>query len=174
MNHALWVALNLSRITHFSCKFLGPKKSACVNVLTYSTSGSPLTISQHSTFSPLTISQHFTFPPLTISQHSTFPPLTISQYSRCSPLTISQHYTFSPLTISQHSPVPSKQHPRLPVSTETAQVHRGSSSCGGVRPRLQHRFMSRVTDGGDGGIINQAARGHGLGEITCRLTLLRI
>ena len=44
-NHALWVALNLSRITHFSCKFLGPKKSACVNVLTYSTSavglGSP-------------------------------------------------------------------------------------------------------------------------------------
>ena len=38
-NRALWVALNLSRITHFSCKFLGPKKSACVNVLTYSTSG---------------------------------------------------------------------------------------------------------------------------------------
>ena len=37
-NRALWVALNLSRITHFSCKFLGPKKSACVNVLTYSTS----------------------------------------------------------------------------------------------------------------------------------------
>ena len=39
VNRALWVALNLSRITHFSCKFLGPKKSACVNVLTYSTSG---------------------------------------------------------------------------------------------------------------------------------------
>ena len=38
-NRALWVALNLSRITHFSCKFLGPKKSACVNVLTFSTSG---------------------------------------------------------------------------------------------------------------------------------------
>ena len=37
-NRALWVALNLSRITHFSCIFLGPKKSACVNVLTYSTS----------------------------------------------------------------------------------------------------------------------------------------
>ena len=37
-NRALWVALNLSRITHFSCKFLGLKKSACVNVLTYSTS----------------------------------------------------------------------------------------------------------------------------------------
>ena len=38
-NRALWVALNLSRITHFSCKFLGSKKSACVKVLTYSTSG---------------------------------------------------------------------------------------------------------------------------------------
>ncbi len=38
-NHAHLVALNLLRITHFSCKFLGPKKSACVNVLTYSTSG---------------------------------------------------------------------------------------------------------------------------------------
>ena len=38
-NRALWVALNLSQITHFLCKFLGPKKSACVNVLTYSTSG---------------------------------------------------------------------------------------------------------------------------------------
>ena len=37
-NRALWVALNLSRITHFSRKFLGPKKSACVKVLTYSTS----------------------------------------------------------------------------------------------------------------------------------------
>ena len=37
-NRALWVALNLLRITHFSCKFLGPKKSASVNVLTFSTS----------------------------------------------------------------------------------------------------------------------------------------
>ena len=44
-NRALWVALNLSRITHFSCKFLGPKKSACVNVLTYSTSVNSVSIS---------------------------------------------------------------------------------------------------------------------------------
>ena len=38
-NRALWVALNLSRITHFWCKFLGPKKAACVNVLTFCSSG---------------------------------------------------------------------------------------------------------------------------------------
>ena len=35
-NHALLVALNLSRITHFWCKFLCPKKAAGVNVLPYS------------------------------------------------------------------------------------------------------------------------------------------
>ena len=37
-NHALLVALNLSRITHFWCKFLCPKKAAGVNVLPYSNS----------------------------------------------------------------------------------------------------------------------------------------
>ena len=37
-NRALWVALNLSWITHFWCKFVGPKKVACVNGLTFSTS----------------------------------------------------------------------------------------------------------------------------------------
>ena len=37
-NHALLEALNLSRITHFWCKFLCPKKAAGVNVLTYSNS----------------------------------------------------------------------------------------------------------------------------------------
>ena len=34
-NHALLVALNLSRITHFWCKFLGPQKAAGVNVLPF-------------------------------------------------------------------------------------------------------------------------------------------
>ena len=34
-NHALLVALNLSRITHFWCKFLGPQKAASVNVLPF-------------------------------------------------------------------------------------------------------------------------------------------
>ena len=33
------LVLNLSQITHFWCKFLGPKKATCVNVLTFSTSG---------------------------------------------------------------------------------------------------------------------------------------
>ena len=37
-NHALLEALNLSRITHFWCKFLCPKKAAGVNVLPYSNS----------------------------------------------------------------------------------------------------------------------------------------
>ena len=37
-NHALLVALNLSRITHFWCKFLCPKKAAGVKVLPYSNS----------------------------------------------------------------------------------------------------------------------------------------
>ena len=37
-NHALLVALNLSQITHFWCKLLGPKKAAGVNVLPYSSS----------------------------------------------------------------------------------------------------------------------------------------
>ena len=37
-NHALLVALNLSRIMHFSCKFLCSKKAAGVNVLPYSNS----------------------------------------------------------------------------------------------------------------------------------------
>ena len=32
-NHALLVALNLSRITHFWCKFLGPQKAAGVKIL---------------------------------------------------------------------------------------------------------------------------------------------
>ena len=34
-NHALLVALNLLRITHFWCKFLGPQKAAGVNVLPF-------------------------------------------------------------------------------------------------------------------------------------------
>ena len=34
-NHALLVALNLSRIMHFWCKFLGPQKAAGVNVLPF-------------------------------------------------------------------------------------------------------------------------------------------
>ena len=38
-NHALLVALNLSRITHFWCKFLGPQKAAGVNVLPFCNSG---------------------------------------------------------------------------------------------------------------------------------------
>ena len=35
VNHALLVALNLLRITHFWCKFLGPQKAASVNVLPF-------------------------------------------------------------------------------------------------------------------------------------------
>ena len=41
-NHALLVALNLSRIMHFWCKFLCSKKAAGVNVLPYSNSGSQI------------------------------------------------------------------------------------------------------------------------------------
>ena len=37
-NHALLVALNLSRITHFWCKFLGPQKAAGVSILPFSIS----------------------------------------------------------------------------------------------------------------------------------------
>ena len=37
------LVLNFLRIMHFLCKFLGPKKSACVNVLTYSTSATLIT-----------------------------------------------------------------------------------------------------------------------------------
>ena len=38
-NHALLVALNLSRITHFWCKFLGPQKAAGVKILLMKVSG---------------------------------------------------------------------------------------------------------------------------------------
>ena len=41
-NHALLVELNLSRITHFWCKFLGPQKAAGVNLLPFCNSGSCL------------------------------------------------------------------------------------------------------------------------------------
>ena len=43
-NHTLLVALNLSRITHFWCKFLGPQKAAGVNVLPFCNSVSSLDV----------------------------------------------------------------------------------------------------------------------------------